>query len=194
VGIGNITKSQKKHAGILVLKASVQIVSGFFRVPKRFQKALTIGFLLPVSFGIQILLPVFLRRQDVLGLCSFVTAAKQDHNQRTLPAVVDPIPWAEIDPQFLDAAPDRPAVSEIAQPDPIETRADNTNRPGVPQRSKPVRKGSRLGLAVKENLNLLGHNLTVAYKLPGVKQTPWFRARQTISHMARVAAVTLRSS
>jgi hypothetical protein len=65
VGIGNITKSQKKHAGILVLKASVQIVSGFFRVPKRFQKALTIGFLLPVSFGIQILLPVFLRRHNL---------------------------------------------------------------------------------------------------------------------------------
>jgi hypothetical protein len=44
MGIGEVTKSQKKHARVFVLEASVQIVSGLFRVPERFQKTLTIGF------------------------------------------------------------------------------------------------------------------------------------------------------
>lgn len=88
----------------------------------------------------------------------FVSAAKQDHSQGALPAVVDPIPGAEIDPQLLDTASDRLRISKIAQPDPIVTRADNANRPSIPQRSKPVRKGSRSTLAEEENLNLLGHD------------------------------------
>jgi hypothetical protein len=44
VRIGDIAKSQKKHAVIVVLKTSVQIVSSLVRVPKRFQEAFTIGF------------------------------------------------------------------------------------------------------------------------------------------------------
>lgn len=49
VSIGDIAKSQKKHARIFVLKASVQIVSRVIRVPQRFLKPFTVGFSITVN-------------------------------------------------------------------------------------------------------------------------------------------------
>src|ERR1700694_1785998 len=83
---------------------------------------------------------------------------KQDNSERSLPAVVDPVPRTEIDPQLRDTAPYGFAVSKIAQPDPIETSADNTTHRGIPQRSKPPRKRSRLARTIEENLNLPSHS------------------------------------
>jgi hypothetical protein len=64
------------------------------------------------------------------------------------PSVVDSIAGTEVDTQFVDAAADGLAVSEVAQPDPVETGAHNTNRPAILQRCKPLRKRSRTAFAI----------------------------------------------
>src|ERR1035437_8688760 len=112
---------------------------------------------------------MFLSCQYVPGLTPLVSAAKQDHHKRTFPSVVDPIARAKIDSQFLDAATDGFAVSEVAQPNSIETGAHDTHRPDIPQRVEPVRKRSRTALAIEENFDS-GRTLTVAYRLPIVNR------------------------
>jgi hypothetical protein len=112
---------------------------------------------------------MFLSCQYVSGLTPLVSAAKQDHHKRAFPSIVDPIPGTEIDSQFLDAAANGFAVSEVAQPDSIETGAYDTGRLSIPQRVKPVRKRSRTALLVEEDFDS-GHILTVAYKLPVVNR------------------------
>jgi hypothetical protein len=61
----------------------------------------------------------------------FVSAAQHDHHQRALSSEIDPISWAEIDPEFLDAVANGLAVAEVAQPDSVQTGAPDTNDTGV---------------------------------------------------------------
>ena len=64
---------------------------------------------------------------------SFGSAAKQDHHQRALASVIDPIAGTEIDPEFLGAAANGLAVAEVAQPDSVQTGSHDSNCPGVLQ-------------------------------------------------------------
>jgi hypothetical protein len=57
----------------------------------------------------------------------------------------------------------------MAQPNPIETGADDSDRTGVPQRAKPLRKWNGTALAIEADFNP-DHALTVAYKLPDVNR------------------------
>jgi hypothetical protein len=81
----------------------------------------------------------------------------QSTTTTTRPSEVDSIARTVIDAQFLDTAANRSAVSEIAQPNPIEAGTDDADAPRILQRRKPLEERSRLALAIEENLDRLRH-------------------------------------
>src|SRR5262249_53272276 len=107
----------------------------------------------------QVLLPILLRHQDVLSLCPYVSAAKQNDQQGASPAEIESIARTKIDAHLFDTVAYRLTVAEISQSNSIEARTDNTNCTAISQRREPVQERRRWTLSVQENLDLPGHNL-----------------------------------
>src|ERR1700722_14267389 len=77
---------------------------------------------------------------DILVLCLFVAAAKQDDESLATPGKIDTISRTVIDPHFADAFADRRSIARVAERQAIDSDLYPRPRPYVSQVAQPFQE------------------------------------------------------
>ncbi len=85
-----------------------------------------------------VVLQVIERPGDVGGLFSFVTAAKQQHANPAEHRVIDPVPGPPLNPQFVHALAQGPAVAKVSRCQPVDSTCDLRLSMNISQSRQPI--------------------------------------------------------
>ena len=77
--------------------------------------------------------PVLLGAFDVAILRALVSATEEDHDSIPLPAEVDAVAGARVDPQLEHTFAHATCISEVSQANPRDSLPDPVSRGSVPQ-------------------------------------------------------------
>ena len=151
--LGEETKGDKKNARVVILEGFSKIRFDLFLALQVIERVARCRFGFhgssPNDFG------EFFRLGDVTRLTGLVTASKQNNHCAVFDGVVQPVSWANKQPQLIDIIAKRFGVSEVSKHDTSQALRDSQDCGSVAQSLQPPVE--LLGL-----LDLISHAHSVA--------------------------------